>query len=71
MLELDYLTDKSGKPKAVVIPIELWNQLFVGEEVSAEMLAEALKDYVLNKAMDEAKQSPLVNRDEALSFLDE
>jgi hypothetical protein len=24
VLELDYLTDRSGQPKAVVIPTELW-----------------------------------------------
>jgi hypothetical protein len=24
MLEIEYMTDENGQPKAVVIPIELW-----------------------------------------------
>jgi len=28
-----------------------------------------MEDYCLNKAMDEAKKTPLLNRDEALDYL--
>jgi hypothetical protein len=61
MLEVEYLTDKNGQPKAVVIPIELWRQLFPKEDTSVEELSEAIEDYCLSKAMDEAQKSPLRN----------
>jgi hypothetical protein len=70
MLELEYLTDKKGQLKAVVIPIKLWERLFLTVDASAEELSEAIEDYCLNKAMDEAKESPLLNRDEALAYLE-
>ncbi len=74
MLELEYLTDKKGQLKAVVIPIKLWEQLFLTTDAtadaSAEELSEAIEDYCLNKAMVEAKESPLLSRDEALAYLE-
>lgn len=39
MIEIEYLTDKNGQPKAVVIPIELWRQLFPKDDVSVEELS--------------------------------
>jgi hypothetical protein len=73
MLEVEYLTDKLGQPKAVVIPIEVWRQLFPsnGDSVAVESLTEGIEDYCLNKAMDEAQESPLLNRQEALAYLEE
>ena len=71
MLELEYLTDKEGQLKAVVIPIELWQRLFLPDDVSAEELTEAIEDYCLGKAMDEAQASPLVRHAEALAYLEE
>jgi len=71
MLELEYLTDKKGQLKAVVIPIELWKQIFLTEDFSAEELKEAIEDYCLGKAMDEAKESPSLSREEALTYLEE
>ncbi len=70
MLELEYLTDKSGQLKAVVIPIELWKQLLLEDDASVEELSEALEDYCLSKAMDEAKETPLLSREEALAYLE-
>lgn len=70
MLELEYLTDKNGQLKAVVIPIELWKQLFLKDDASAEELSEAMEDYCLSRAMDEAKESPLLSRDEAIAYLE-
>jgi len=70
-MELEYLTDKKGQLKAVVIPIEVWKQLFGSDDVSAEELADAIEDYSLGKAMDEAKKSPLLTREEALAYLQE
>jgi len=70
MFELEYLTDKSGQLKAVVVPIELWKQLFLKDDVSVEELSEAMEDYCLSKAMDEAKETPLLSREEALAYLE-
>ena len=50
MVEVEYLTDKRGQQKAVVIPIELWRQLF---------------------PKDDAQKTPLLNRKEALAYLEE
>ncbi len=69
MLEVEFLTDKSGQAKAVVIPIALWRQLLPYEEATIEELSEAMEDYCLNKAMDEARTSRSLNREEALAFL--
>ncbi len=69
MLELEYLKDKTGQLKAVVIPIKLWKELFLEDPDSIEELTEALENYALNQAMDEAKKTPLLNREDALAYL--
>jgi hypothetical protein len=69
MQNLEYLTDSEGKPTAVVIPIELWRQLLPTDESSPEAISEALEDYCLNQAMDEGKQTPLLDR--AAAYLEE
>ncbi len=70
MLEVDYLTDRDGNPKAVVLPIKLWRRLVpAGDDVSLEDLAESIEDYCLNRAMDEAENSPLLSRQEAMDYL--
>ena len=71
MFEIEYLTDKNVHPKAVVIPIEVWQRIFTKELVSEDELFEGLEDYCLNKAMDEAKDSPLLDRAAALEFLED
>jgi hypothetical protein len=71
MVELEYLMGKNGQLKAVVIPIEVWKNLFVQDETSADELAEAIEDYCLGKAMDEAEGGPLLTREEALAYLEE
>ena len=71
MIEVEYLTDKRGQQKAVVIPIELWRQLFPKDDASVEELSEEIEDYCLSKAMDEAQKTPLLNRKEALAYLEE
>lgn len=70
MVNLEYLTDKDGQLKAVVIPIEFWRELFPKTNVSAEELMEAIENYCLNQAMEKAKATPLLNREEALAFLE-
>ena len=71
MVEVEYLTDKKGQQKAVVIPIELWRQLFPKDDASVEELSEEMEDYCLSKAMDESQKTPLLNRKEALAYLEE
>jgi len=70
MVELEYLTDKSGQLKAVVVPIGLWKQLIIEDDASADELSEAMEDYCLSKAMDEAQKTPLLSREEALAYLE-
>jgi hypothetical protein len=71
MLNLEYLTDSEGKQTAVVIPIDLWRQLLPREDSSSEAISDALEDYCLNRAMDEGKQTPLLDRAAALAYLED
>jgi hypothetical protein len=71
MIELEYLTDQNGNKKAVVIPIELWQKLMPNNHQDVEKLSESLEDYCLNQAMNEAQSTPLLDRESALTFLDE
>ncbi len=69
---LEYLTDQSGQTKAVVIPIALWQQIFPQAVPSEpEEITLAIEDYCLHQAMNEAAQTPLLDRDAALAYLEE
>lgn len=70
MLNLEYLTDNTGTPTAVVIPIDLWRKLLPTGNASSEEVTEAIEDYCLNRAMDEGKQTPLLDRAAALAYLE-
>jgi len=70
-MDIEYLTDKDGHPRAVVLPIDLWRRLLPIDEIREEVLAEAIEDHCLNRAMDEGQKSPLLRREEALRYLDE
>ncbi|MEB3885153.1 hypothetical protein [Lyngbya sp. CCY1209] len=69
--QFQYLTDSNGNQTAVVIPIEIWRQILPQDDESIETITEQIEDYCLNKAMDEAKTTPLLSRDIALDFLAE
>ncbi len=69
-MEIEYLTNKNGQQKAVVVPIDLWRKIFRKDDTRIEEMEEAMEDYCLDKAMDEAKSSPILSRDEALKFLE-
>lgn len=69
-LAIEYLTDSEGNPRAVVIPIELWRKLLPEANSSLEEISENLEDYCLSRAMEEAKETPLLSRQEAIKFLD-
>ena len=71
VLNIEYITNKNGDVSAVVIPIELWQKVLPNEEVSVEQLADAVENYCMNKAMDEAINTPLLDRAEALAYLEE
>ena len=70
-MAIEYLTDAQGNPSAVVIPITLWRKIFPENTHSPENIVEAIEDYCLNRAMDEAQTTPLFGRAEALKFLEE
>lgn len=70
-MDIEYLTDKDGHPRAVVLPIELWRRLLPTDEQAEELLADAIEDHCLNKAMDEGARTPLLSREAALRYLDE
>ena len=42
MLDLEYMTDKNGRLKAVVIPVALWEKLFVEEDDSPRAFSPSL-----------------------------
>ncbi len=72
MLNLEYLTDSEGHPRAVVIPIELWQKIFPQTEtrLTPDELTDAIEDYCLHQAMNEAAQTPLLDRESALAYLE-
>ncbi|MGB3203451.1 MAG: hypothetical protein WBB28_00500 [Crinalium sp.] len=71
MLNIEYLTNKDGDAIAVVIPIDIWRQLLPEEDATFDELAEAVEDYCMNKAMNEAANTTLLSRKEALAYLEE
>ena len=71
MQNIEYLTSQDSKAIAVVIPIDIWRQILPAEDASLEELAEGIKDYCLNKAINEAINTPLMERSTALAYLEE
>jgi hypothetical protein len=69
VIEIEYVTDKAGQPKAVVLPIELWRRILPSGDVTDEELADAIEDYCLGKAMDQGRQTTLLGREDALEYL--
>jgi len=70
-MEIEYLTDKHGQKKAVVVPIDIWKKILPKDDASIEEMTETMENYCLGKAMDEAKDSKVLSRDEALKFIEE
>ena len=70
MQEIEYLTDKNGQTKAVIIPIAIWKNLFSNGLDSLEEISETIEYYCLNKAMNEAQETPLLDREAALKYLE-
>ena len=72
MPNLEYLTDFNGQPKAVIIPIEIWRAIFpqIDFPLDTDALTDAVEDYCLHQAMQEAAQTPLLDRDAAPAYLE-
>ncbi|MFM7442068.1 MAG: hypothetical protein ACKO2V_26290 [Snowella sp.] len=70
-LAIQHLTDIQGNPNAVVIAIAIWQQIFPENLNSIEMLTESIEDYYLNRAMNEALETPLLSQAEAFKFLED
>jgi hypothetical protein len=70
MIEIEYVTDRAGQPKAVVLPIELWNRILPSDDVTDEELSDAIEDSCLGKAMDQGRETALLGREEALEYLE-
>lgn len=68
---IEYLTNTQGEPSAVVIPISFWKKFFPEGAESSKDIAEGIEEYCLSKAMDEAKETPLLSKKAALAFLEE
>lgn len=68
---IEYVMDNQGQPSAVVIPIDIWKSIFPEGAQTTSSIIEGIEDYCLNKAMDEAKETALLNREDALAFLAE
>lgn len=71
MTGVQYLTDEEGNPRAVVLPMELWRKLLPREDASFDELSDAVEDRCLNKAMDEGRRTPLLDRKKALEYLED
>ena len=67
-----FLTNNLGEQTDVVIPIALWRQIFPDQTrpIAPEDFTEAIEDYCLHQAMLEAAETPLLDRDAALAYLE-
>jgi hypothetical protein len=51
MLEIQYISDESGEPTAVIVPIELWREIESEKET-----AYLLKSETMKRRLKEAKE---------------
>lgn len=51
MLEIQYVSDESGQPTAVIVPIELWREIESEKETAYLLKSENMK-----KRLQEAKE---------------
>ncbi len=47
MIEVQYINDSSGKPVAVVLPIEFWRSLFPEDETDRILSSKIMKKRLL------------------------
>jgi len=51
--------------------MELWQKVLPQPITTTDDLSEAVENYCLDKAMDEAIETPLLDRQAALNFLED
>ena len=71
---IEYVVDEAGHKKAVQIDFDAWEQMLVRLNTlvgELERLTEEIEEEALNRAMDEAMNSPLLTQDQALAYLDQ
>lgn len=66
-----FVVDQAGNKTAVLVDLATWQEIVstLSALANPEKL-EALEDFALNRAMDEAQNSPALSRAEALAFLE-
>lgn len=65
-----FVIDQAGNKTAVLIDLPTWQKIVATlTTLTAADPLEALEDYALNRAIDEAQDSPILTRAEALAFL--
>jgi hypothetical protein len=68
-----FVTDADGNRQAILLDLAVWEEILaLLEDLEAdEALTEEMEDEALNRAMDEAMNSPLLTQEQALAYLDQ
>ncbi|GAB4436048.1 MAG: hypothetical protein Kow0031_17810 [Anaerolineae bacterium] len=65
-----FLVDQAGNKTAVLVDLSTWQKIVDALiALATPEQVEALEDFALNRAMDEAADSPALSRAEALAML--
>jgi len=68
MENLNLIKDFNGNTSFVVIPYNFFNQFFP-EDFTIQAMSEYFEDYAMNTAMNEAKKTDLLGKEDALKYL--
>ena len=68
MQNLNLIKDFEGNTSYVVIPFNFFNQFFP-EDFTLQAMSEYFEDFALNSAMNEAKETDLLGKEDALKYL--
>ena len=63
-----FVTDAQGNRQAIQLDLAVWEELVALIE---ELEAERIEDEAMNRAIDEAQDSPLLTHEQALAYLDQ
>ncbi|HVQ36284.1 MAG TPA: hypothetical protein VMS31_02045 [Pyrinomonadaceae bacterium] len=67
MLEIQYVSDESGQPTAVIIPIELWREIESEKETAYLLKSQKMKERLI-EAKDRQSGTPLEEACEKLGI---
>ena len=70
MENINLIKDSSGNTAFIAIPFDFFNQFFP-DDFTNHSISEFFEDMSMNNAIDEAKQSELLNLEEAKKYLSE